>query len=147
MNKKLVLIFFLILIFIFFILAVFFGIFQKPAQPDTDDICYGINIEILDCSYSIDTGIAQVNLKLGGGKLERIQGLISGKILGNLAGSEDVVELNWNTPYQKIIEFNFEKTVDGISLDNFEGPFKLQVRPIMEGKSCIQFDTARCESV
>jgi len=149
MNKKLILVFSLILIILIggIIIAILLGVFQRPAQPDPSDICYGTNIEILDCSFSAITKKAQVNLKLSSGKVEGIQGLISGKLVGSIAGSEDIVELEWNAPHQQIVEFNFEKTVDGISLDNFEGPYNFQVRPILEGKNCIQFDTKKCKSI
>lgn len=149
MNKKLVLFFSLILIIIIIglIIAILSGAFQRPAQPDPSDVCYGTNIEILDCSFSAITKKAQANLKLSSGEIEGVQGLISGKIVGSKAGAENILELEWNAPYQKIVEFNFEKTVDGNSLDNFDGPYNLQIRPIIVGKNCIQFDTKRCKSV
>ena len=145
-KKVLPIIIILFILIISFIVVAVFGFFQRSPQSDLDDICYDTHLEILDCFYSIDTKTAQVDLKLNGGRLDSVQGLISGKILGRLAGAEDVIALGWDTPYQKIIEFNFDTSVDGIALDNFEGPFKLQIRPILEGKQCIQVDIRGCQS-
>lgn len=118
--------------------------FGKKATPGVGDVCYGINLKILDCFYSTIAKKAIVDIKINSGSVDGFQGIISGKIDENIAGSNKDIEVKLGAGESKKIEFQFEKTIDGDSLDNLQAPL-ISIRPIIDETACIQFYQKSCK--